>query len=122
MTSKTVSRRLLLLRIARLVQLLEELPEDGSGDGSASRAIWIDKLKIAREHASSLGKKRNTNTPLTLLPIRNTVLRKLACFRVHSLESMGSIDTSSLRIIVRSERDRLLPVVLVQLHPENSRR
>lgn len=122
MTSPTVSRRPLLSRVAKLKKLLEELPKAADRREESKRAYWRRILRNVERHIRKLEGSRNTYTPLTLLKLSDTVLRKLAFYNVVSLETLGNIDTSSLRATLRRQPDRLVSTILVKLHPDSSGR
>ncbi len=122
MTSPTVSRRPLLSRIAKLEELLEGLPKAADRSEESKRTYWRRMLRNVKRHIKKIKGSRNTCTPLTLLKLSNTVLRKLASYKVVSLETLGNIDTSSLRAALRGQPDRLVSTVLVKLHPDSSGR
>lgn len=120
MTSVTVSRRPLLLRIARLEKLLEGLPKPADQIEKRKRAHWKKIIQKVKRHTTKLGGSRNSCTPLTLLELSETVRGRLASFRVVSLETLGNIDTISLRAALRGQPDRLVSTILVKLHPDSS--
>lgn len=122
MTSPTASRRSLLSRIAKLEKLLEEFPEAADRAERSKRAHWKRILRGVRRHIKKIEDSRNTCTPLTLLKLSDTIMRKLASYKVVSLETLGNIDTSSLRATLRGQPDRLVSTVLVKLHPDSSGR
>jgi hypothetical protein len=122
MTSPTVSRRPLLSRIAKLEKLLEELPKAADRAERSKRVHWKRILRGVRRHIKKIEGSGDTCTPLTLLKLSDTVMRKLASYKVVSLETLGNIDTSSLRTTLRGQPDRLVSTVLVKLHPDSSGR
>lgn len=120
--SNNTSRRSLVMRIAKAEKYLNGLPKPESRANKKRLTLWKRTLKEVRALANKLGGNRNVSIPLERLCISKGVIRSLTAHKVQSLETLGNIDTTSLRAALRGQHDRLISTVLIKLHPDSSGR
>lgn len=120
--TKRTGRRSYILRLIKVERFLEQLPTPEDEAAQKALVTWRKAVRETKLYASGLGRKHNVSTPLAMLGLNADIRRKLASYRVNSVETLANIDTRSLRELLRYSHDKLTAVILIKLHPDSSAR